>query len=248
MAHSISPPQSFQAIELHGHEIVATEIELLDQHRPVYRARLEPDLYRHTIPSTVTSVIIKQQKDEWEEEFEDEEKAYNRLKKLQGEVIPYFYGRGCFNGQPALILSDIDGITLNDLAHSNYDVPEASLKAHLEEVFDALSTHGALYRDQKPDNFFLCGDCDIGFSKAMVVDLEQVEFPGQLRPWQYSINKDGARALMEEFKYKRDPQRESTPLDLWTSGHQDGNPLRELEGFASGVNQQGIGRPEPITA
>ncbi|RAH72806.1 uncharacterized protein BO66DRAFT_21603 [Aspergillus aculeatinus CBS 121060] len=168
---------------------MATEIERLDRHRTVYRFKLEPGSYRHTIPKTATSVIVKQQKDEWEEEFEDEQRAYNRLKKLQGKVIPYFYGRGHFGGLPALVLSDIDGITLDELARSNYEVPEESLRSSLEEVFSELTKHGALYRDQKLDNFLLCDGKGRGKSRVMVVDLEQVEFPEHLRPWQHSITR-----------------------------------------------------------
>ncbi|KAI9042811.1 uncharacterized protein KD926_005141 [Aspergillus affinis] len=247
MSNLFPTPQSSQTIELDGHEISVTGVELLDRRRTVHRVKLEFGSYRHTIPKTVTSIIAKQQKDEWEEEFEDEERAYHRLKKLQGEVIPHFYGRGYFDGQPALILSDIAGITLNDLAHSNYEVPEDSLKAYLEEAFHKLSTHGALYRDQKLDNFLLCEDKDRGYSKAMVVDLEHVEFPGQIRPWQHSINREGARSLMEEFTYKRHPQRESTPLDLWMSGHDQSAPLSELDGIV-GIHQESIGRHAPTTA
>ncbi|PYH97164.1 hypothetical protein BO71DRAFT_145983 [Aspergillus ellipticus CBS 707.79] len=56
----------------------------------------------------------------------------------------------------------------------------------------------------------------------MVVDLEQIEFPDQIRPWQYAINKGGgggARFLMEEFRYMRNPGRVSSPLELWKSGY-----------------------------
>ena len=115
----------------------------------MHRLILKPDSHRHVIPNTVTSVIVKQEKDGWEEEFEVEKIAYKKLEQLQGEVIPYLYGQGSFNGLPALILSDIDGITLDDLARrSNDEVSEEELKTYLEEVFKKLSKHGVLYRDQ----------------------------------------------------------------------------------------------------
>ncbi|PLB50835.1 hypothetical protein P170DRAFT_474388 [Aspergillus steynii IBT 23096] len=214
--------QPSQTIKLDDHEITATEVELLDQRRTVYRFKLSADSYRHTIPKTDASVIVKQQKEEWEEEFDDEETAYNKLKDLQGKVIPNFYGRGYFDGQPALILSKIDGIPLNAVARSSdCKIPEDSLKAYLEEVFTELSKHGALYHDQKLDNFLLCHDEQRGHIKVMVVDLEQVEFPDKLRPWEHLINQEGARSLMEDFRYTRNPRREPSPLQFWMSGNNE---------------------------
>ncbi|PYI35711.1 hypothetical protein BP00DRAFT_442499 [Aspergillus indologenus CBS 114.80] len=192
------PPQHLRTIKLtDGHEITATEAELLDLQRTVYRLQIAPDPDRDQLPTTATSVIVKQQKDEWEDEFEDEETAYHRLEKLQGEVIPYFYSRGYFNGRPALILSDVDGTSLKDLADSNVETSEDLLKALLEEAFSKLSEYGAIYRDQKLDNFLLCYDQECGKSKVMVVDLEQVEFPQKIRPWHRQINQKGARSLID---------------------------------------------------
>ncbi|PLN83457.1 hypothetical protein BDW42DRAFT_184230 [Aspergillus taichungensis] len=198
-----------------GPEITATKATLLDPQRTVYRLQIAPDPDWHAIPATATSVIVKQQKDEWEDEFENEVKAYHELKSLQGEVIPYFYGRGDFNGRPVLVLSDIDGISLKDLAHSNDETSEDLLKACLEEAFSELSKYGAIYRDQKLDNFLLCYDEECGKSKVKIVDLEQVEFSRETRPWHCQINQEGARSLIEDFRYIRNPGRKSPPLQLW---------------------------------
>ncbi|KAB8261762.1 hypothetical protein BDV32DRAFT_148087 [Aspergillus pseudonomiae] len=205
-----NPPQT---LELNGHKILATEVELLDPRRTVYRLKLKPGSYRYPIPEGATSIIIKQQKEDWEEEFKDEEIAYNKLEALQGKVIPYFYGQGYFDGLPALILSDINGVPLSDLARNNDEVSEDLLKAYLEKVFKQFSKYGALYRDQKLDNFLLCVD------KVMAVDLERVEFPDQFRPWHPLVNKGGPRSLMEDFEYTRNPRRKSSPLDFWISGN-----------------------------
>ncbi|KAJ5204949.1 uncharacterized protein N7498_005828 [Penicillium cinerascens] len=86
--------------------------ELLNQLRPtVYRLELEEP--RLGLPATV---IVKQEKPKREAEFRDEIFAYKRLRELQGTVIPTLFGQGSFNGRPALILSEIGGITLRDLA------------------------------------------------------------------------------------------------------------------------------------
>lgn len=166
-------------------------------------------------------------------------------------MIPVFYGRGQLDGIPALILSELHGVTLEDLARSsNYEVPEESLKAYLEEVFEELSKHKALYRDQKLHNFLLCDNEGHEQNKVMAVDLEQVEFPDQLRPWQYSINQEGARSLMEDFRYMRNPRRESSPLDFWMSENDEGAQLDELglDNFASAIFRGGIGKPASTAA
>lgn len=116
---------------------------------------------------------------------------------------------------------------MNDLAHSNEEVPEDLITEYLEDAFDKLSKYKAFYRDQKLDNFILCGDQQSGYSKVMVVDLEQVEIPEQVRPWQWSINQEGARSLMEDFRYKRNPRRESSPLRLWKSALDKDVPQRD---------------------
>lgn len=153
-------------------------------------------------------------------------------------MIPYFYGRGHFDGRPALVLSDVDGITLDELARSNYEVPEETLRSSLEEVFSEFSKHGALYRDQKLDKFLLCDGKGREKSRVMVVDLEQVVFPEHLRPWQHSINQEKARCLMEEFRYRRNPGRESSPLEFWMSGHDKGVSLSELNDFARDLSRK----------
>ncbi|PYH72684.1 uncharacterized protein BO88DRAFT_432514 [Aspergillus vadensis CBS 113365] len=224
MTYSSTAMGPSKVIQLDGHEIKATMVEHLDPRRTVYRFHLEPDpsYYRHMIPDTTTSIIIKQQKEDWEEEFENEKTAYTKLKDLQGEIIPYFYGEGYYDGIPARVLSDIPGVTLEDLARSNEEVPEKLIKAYLEDVFDKLSKYKAFHCDQKLDNFILCGDREHGYSKVMTVDLENVEIPDQVRPWHWSINQEGARSLMEEFRYKRNPRRDSSPLKLWKVRHDKG--------------------------
>ncbi|PYH86106.1 hypothetical protein BO82DRAFT_300919 [Aspergillus uvarum CBS 121591] len=233
------PPQHLRTIKLtDGHEITATEAELLDPQRTVYRLKIAPDPAQDKLPTTPTSVIVKQQKEEWEDEFENEATAYYRLERLQGEVIPYFYSRGYFNGRSALILSDINGTSLKDLAYSNMETSEDLLKSLLEEAFSKLSEYGAIYRDQKLENFLLCYDKECGKSKIMVVDLEQVEFPQKICPWHRQINQEGARSLIEDFRYRRNPGRKSPPLQLWVSGN-GGSPLiGELDESAPAINQQ----------
>lgn len=201
-----------QTFYLDGHPITATEVEQLDPGREtLYRLELDSGSFRHIITVTATTVIVKQQKDEWEEEFRSEIKAYDKFKELQGTVIPHFFGHGSFNGLPALILSEVARTTLYDLAHDKEcKVQEETLESQLEEVFAALSGYGAVYWDQKLDNFLL-SDNDM----VMVVDLEQVRFPETLRRWESNVNRRGAASLMRDFRDVQHPNRESSPVRFW---------------------------------
>lgn len=189
-------------------------MELLDDRRTVYRFTLDPSSYRHSIPQTVTSVIVKQQKNDWEEEFRNEKAVYDRLKALQGKVIPFLFGQGCYEGLPALVLSEIDGVTLDELARSKKHFSKETLEACLEDVFRQFSEYGALYRDQRLDNFLLC-DHHSQQCKVMAVDLEQVDFPDRLHPWKTQINSDGAMSIMRDFEDMQYPHREPSPVQMW---------------------------------
>ncbi|CAG8887480.1 unnamed protein product [Penicillium egyptiacum] len=207
-------PNLSKIIYLDNHPIYSTNVQLLDERRTVYRFALDLGSYRHSIPHTVTSVIVKQQKNDWEKEFWNEKAAYDKLKELQGKVIPFFFGQGYYNGLPALVLSEIDGVTLYELARSKSDFPTDALKIYLEGVFRQFSKYGALYRDQRLDNFLLC-DQGSQRCRVMVVDLEQVDFPDRLHPWERLINSDGAMSIMQDFEDIQYPHREPSPIGIW---------------------------------
>lgn len=78
---------------LDARPITAKYIEQLHPRRKtVHRLEPESSSFRHTIPPSVTTVIVKQRKDGWEEEFGLEKEAYEKLNDLQGVVIPQLYG------------------------------------------------------------------------------------------------------------------------------------------------------------
>ncbi|KAJ5415230.1 hypothetical protein N7465_003925 [Penicillium sp. CMV-2018d] len=157
-------------IYLDNHPICSTNVQLLDERRTVYRFALDPGSSRHSIPQTVTSVIVKQQKHNWEKEFRNEKAVYEKLKELQGKGIIMDSPHLCC---PRLMVS------LYELARSKNDFPREALKTYLEDVFRQFSEYGALYRDQRLDSFLLC---DQGSCRVMVIDLEQVDFPDRLHP------------------------------------------------------------------
>ncbi|CAG8899400.1 unnamed protein product [Penicillium egyptiacum] len=154
----------------------------------------------YNLPSTST-VLVKQQKIGWEDEFQQEIQAYGKLKNLQGTIIiPIFFGQGSFNGRDALVISEVEGITLHDLARGNFGVQHEALKMHLERALGAFDEHKAIYWDAKPDNFLFCADTIPEQSKVMVVDLEEVEFPRPLQPWHHTLNMGSVGNLMSKFK------------------------------------------------
>lgn len=102
--------------------------KLLNQLRPTVH-RLELEEPRHGLPEIV---VIKQEKRERSNEFREEINAYNRLQQLQGNAIPIIFGQGSFNEYPALILSEVEGITLRELAKSDeIIVPEKTVESGL---------------------------------------------------------------------------------------------------------------------
>jgi hypothetical protein len=157
------------------------------------------------------------------------------MKDLQGKFIPKLFGRGDFDGVPALILSEIVGITLHDLARSKQSVNEKTLKSQLEAAFKSISAYGAIYRDQKLDNFLFCdsGDCNNG--KVMVVDLEEVQFPATFRSWELDVNQEGARSLINDFRDVWHPDREDSPVRFWYSD--PGNRDEESEKSAPSTSE-----------
>ncbi|KAJ5578113.1 uncharacterized protein N7459_007077 [Penicillium hispanicum] len=184
---------------------------------------LNPGSFRHTIPPTVTTVIVKQQKGEWGKEFWNEKNAYDRLKELQGTIVPNLFGQGFFDGLPALIFSEVVGTTLFNVACSNKcKIEEERLKASIEQVSNAFSEYGVI-------NWIISCFCDNGGcenSKVIVVDLEQVQFPGEFRPWQYLVDKGGAYSLVRDIRDIRVPDRESSPVRFWMSDNDQENSLK----------------------
>jgi hypothetical protein len=186
--------------------IRAEAVQTLDPRREVYRVNLDPCQHLHGLPAVV---IIKKMKDDWHDEFEHEQVAYKRLKSLQGSVIPTFFGQGTFNDSPVIIISEVVGKTLYNLAHSGVPVSLDELQRLLEKAMGLLHSCGAEYLDQRLDNFFLC---DTG--EVMIVDLEQVRFPLDLKEWKDSVNYGGVGSLLYLFNGIRERKGRITQGDF----------------------------------
>lgn len=199
----------FQVFYFNTIPIRVETVQNLDPRRAVYRLILDKCQELHGLP---TVVIIKKMKDGWHDEFEQEKEAYERLKSLQGSVIPTFFGEGTFNGSPIIIISEVVGKTLHDLAHRKVPISLGELQRLLEKAMWLLHSCGAEYLDQRLDNFFLC---DTG--EVMIVDLEQVTFPRDLEYWKDSVNYGGVGSLLYLFNDIRETKSRIT-LDTFVLG------------------------------
>lgn len=198
---------------LEGQLITAKNTKQLDPRRIyVHRLELESSSFRHNIPSSVKTVLVKQQKDGWEDEFWLEKEVYERLNENQGIMILRLSGQGTFHGIPCLILSDIAGITLHDLAHNRTEFQEITfqlLENRLTESLRNLYEYGAENWDQKLDNFLFC---DYNDNKVMIVDLEEVSFPDQIGDWETNVNLGGVGGLIDDIKGIRDQNYKPSPV------------------------------------
>lgn len=116
-------------------------------------------------------IVLKIEKEGWDEEFEMEKAAYEQLEPVQGIVIPRFYGQIEYDGKRALILSDIGGYCVATPEGAVLD--EKDFRPLLEKALTSISKLGVSHDDNKLDNFHLV--TEDGKDRIMIVDLEMVD-------------------------------------------------------------------------
>jgi hypothetical protein len=127
------------------------------------------------------NIVLKQQKDGWDEEFDTEQATYDKLKCLQGLIIPTCYGQVQCEGRRALVLSDIGGACV--ATPEGAVLREKDIRPLFDQALSALASQGISHDDMKLDNFHLVRH---GSNRAiMVVDLERVNelAPDKDRAW-----------------------------------------------------------------
>jgi hypothetical protein len=126
---------------------------------------LTPLFPRWVLPQTF---ILKKQKPDWDEEFENEKRMYAKLSTLQGSTIPVCFGEASVEGHRALVLSDVGPISLCDPPALRRE--RSDILPMVDDALRALTRLGIDHDDIKLDNFHLVstprGD------KVMIVDLE----------------------------------------------------------------------------
>ncbi|RMJ05141.1 hypothetical protein CDV36_014195 [Fusarium kuroshium] len=116
-------------------------------------------------------IVLKIEKDGWDEEFDMEKAAYEQLEPMQGIVIPRCYGQIEYDGKRALILSDIGGYCVATPEGAVLD--EEDFRPLLKKALTSISKLGVSHDDNKLDNFHLV--TEDGKDRIMIVDLEMVD-------------------------------------------------------------------------
>ncbi|RKK13245.1 hypothetical protein BFJ66_g13350 [Fusarium oxysporum f. sp. cepae] len=88
-------------------------------------------------------IVLKRQKENWEEEFDHEVIAYNRLRPIQGLTIPKLYGKIQYANTRALILSDIGGSSLSTPDGAVLD--EQGIEPLLHQALSSLYEYGVCH-------------------------------------------------------------------------------------------------------
>ncbi|KAK4164774.1 lipopolysaccharide core heptose(II) kinase RfaY [Cladorrhinum sp. PSN259] len=103
------------------------------------------------------------------ENFDNEVKAYDQLKPLQGVVIPKCFGRLHYHGERALLLQSIEGgVSLSSPEGATLEMEE--LSTLLQPCYRAIHALGVHHDDPNLANFLLVN------GKIMVLDLESAVF------------------------------------------------------------------------
>ncbi|KAH6603158.1 hypothetical protein Trco_007933 [Trichoderma cornu-damae] len=142
--------------------VVKAILYLFPKFAQAYMRRWFPEWY---LPS---AIVLKSQKPDWEEEFDNELASYQSLQSLQGTVIPRHFGVVQFAGVRSHLMADVGGVCIpytTETAEEAY----AIVRKLLHESLAALASRGFVQDDVKLDNFHIVG------SRVVVVDLERVE-------------------------------------------------------------------------
>lgn len=146
---------------------------------PPLAAELRAASPEWTLPDRV---ILKRQKVGWEDEFNDEVAAYERLAPLQGTWIPVLLGHARHDGVRALVLTNVGGHNMSTPGGALLDdangrvLSPGELEAMLSKNTQALEAAGAVQGDMKLDNYMRV-DGPGGQRSIVAIDLEQLEWP-----------------------------------------------------------------------
>ncbi|KAH9225576.1 hypothetical protein K456DRAFT_1731795 [Colletotrichum gloeosporioides 23] len=88
--------------------------------------------------------------------FDNEVAVYDRLRSLQGDIIPEFLGVASIAGKRALLLSDIGGMAMMRAEMPRFD--NAKLKELLVRPVDLVRKQGIALGDLSMCNVHWCGD------------------------------------------------------------------------------------------
>jgi tRNA A-37 threonylcarbamoyl transferase component Bud32 len=111
--------------------------------------------------------------------FDTEIKAYDRLKPLQGVVVPQCYGHVRYNGRGAIVLEHLGGVSLASPEGATLQLEE--LSSLLQSCHRAIHAYGVDQEDPQPSNFQLLPE------KIMALDFERVAFDKSAEDMAFSM-------------------------------------------------------------
>jgi tRNA A-37 threonylcarbamoyl transferase component Bud32 len=127
-------------------------------------------------------IVLKREMDDHPRSFDMERAVYERLRPLQGRVVPRLLGQIEYDGGRALVLDDIGGVCLADPSGGMVMLEKGDERRRGEELgrllgeaLVELAAKGVSHDDTKLDNFHLVGDGDRDGGRIMVVDFELVD-------------------------------------------------------------------------
>ncbi|KAL8377060.1 hypothetical protein RB595_007953 [Gaeumannomyces hyphopodioides] len=134
-----------------------------------WRDRLEARWPEWFLPDRI---ILKREKPNWKEEFDNEVGMYKLLAPLGGHVVPKLYGQTEYPGtddvrRRALIISDIGGIPLGEPEVGS--LPLGRVEEMLNDAFQSIADAGVDHCDAKLDNIHVVGD------RIMLIDFDTSE-------------------------------------------------------------------------
>ncbi|RTE73404.1 hypothetical protein BHE90_012173 [Fusarium euwallaceae] len=163
-------------------------------HLNVLRLRVDPSPLQQFIHGVVGfAPQLRQGKEEEhgdaDELMDTEIRAYERLKPVQGVVVPVYYGQVRCNGSRSIIVQDVGGTSLREPEGMLLELDE--FVRLLEECYTALISFGVNLEDSQLGNFILVD------GKVMAVDLEMVSFyrtEDEMKQFMYMDMSELARA------------------------------------------------------
>ncbi|PMB71746.1 hypothetical protein BM221_001842 [Beauveria bassiana] len=114
----------------------------------------------------------------WDDEFTNELRMYEKLKSLQGKQIPVCYGEAHCHGTRALVLEDVGGVSLYHRA-ALVETSEEQIAQMVLASYRPIISLNIAYDDWKLDNLYLVD------GRVVFLDLEYV----------YELDFDPERAI-----------------------------------------------------
>lgn len=111
-------------------------------------------------------VVLKAVKPDQEGRFNNEKKCYETLKPVQGHLVPILYGEGRWDGNRALVLSDVDGIMPFDQQKPFITTEE--FVRRLRIAFEELAVFNLYTDDNSLRNVMMTGE------RITIIDLEEM--------------------------------------------------------------------------